>query len=73
MIALLEWNNTLPVKQTWRNFNFHFTQAYNVHLATRGTKGDQYHGAVNAAADKDNTSIVTQSFAAMHHATTGAH
>ncbi len=65
MLALLEWNYIFPVNQIWCDFKIHFTQAYDVRLTTTGTKGNQYHGTANAAADEDNMLIIKQSFVAM--------
>ncbi len=38
-LALLKWNNFEEANQTWAQLKLHFTQAYNVHLVTCGTKG----------------------------------
>ena len=48
-IAILEWNATDEVIQTWTEFKAHFTEAYDIRIfsgaGTAGTIG--YHGAIS--------------------------
>lgn len=63
--AMLEWNGFDPANKTWPELKSHFSEAYEIHLATAldTAGGAGYHGMNNAEGDDDSLGSIQQSLA----------